>query len=156
MEALDVLQEKEVNNSFVDLCYELATEMVSMGKEIPKKQAFELVKESIRSGEAYNKFLAMVEHQKGDISKLKASSKTVEIKSNKSGVVESINALELGKLSLALGAGKVNKNDTIDYSVCIKLEKLVGDKVKKGDVLATLFVGKKCPDVKIDTIFTIK
>ena len=156
MEALDVLQEKEVNNSFVDLCYELATEMVSMGKEIPKKQAFELVKESIRSGEAYNKFLAMVEHQKGDISKLKASSKTVEIKSNKSGVVESINALELGKLSLALGAGKVNKNDTIDYSVGIKLEKLVGDKVKKGDVLATLFVGKKCPDVKIDTIFTIK
>ena len=156
MEALDVLQEKEVNNNFVDLCYELATEMVSMGKEIPKKQAFELVKESIRSGEAYNKFLAMVEHQKGDISKIKASSKTVEIKSNKSGVVESINALELGKLSLALGAGKVNKNDTIDYSVGIKLEKLVGDKVKKGDVLATLFVGKKCPDVKIDTIFTIK
>ena len=30
---------KEVNNNFVDLCYELATEMVSMGKEIPKKQA---------------------------------------------------------------------------------------------------------------------
>ena len=156
MEAIDVLQEKEVNNNFVDLCYELATEMVSMGKEIPKKQAFELVKESIRSGDAYNKFLAMVEHQKGDISKIKASSKTIEIKANKSGVVESINALELGKLSLALGAGKVNKNDTIDYSVGIRLDKLVGDKVKKGDIIATLFVGKKCPDVKIDTIFTIK
>ena len=156
MEAIDVLQEKEVNNNFVDLCYELATEMVSMGKNIPKKQAFELVKESIRSGSAYNKFLEMVEHQKGDISKIKASNKTIEVKSTKAGVIESINALELGKISLALGAGKVNKNDSIDYTVGIKLEKLVGDKVKKGDVVATMYVGKKVPEVKFETIFTIK
>ena len=155
MEAIDVLQEKEVNNNFVDLCYELATEMVSMGKEIPKKEAFELVKESIRSGNAYNKFLEMVEHQSGDLSKLKASQKTIELKSNKSGVIESINALELGKISLALGAGKVNKNDKINYTVGIKLDKLVGDKVKKGDLLATLYVDKNVPDVNLDLIYTI-
>lgn len=155
MEAIDVLQEKEVNNNFVDLCYELATEMVSMGKNISKKQAFELVKESIRSGSAYNKFLEMVNHQNGDITKLKASKKTVELYSDKSGIIDSINALELGKLSLALGAGKVSKEDSIDYTVGIRLEKLVGEKVKKGDVLATLFVGKKCPDVNLNSIFTI-
>ena len=117
MEAVDVLQEKEVNNNFVDLCYELATEMVSMGKNISKKEAFELVKESIRSGDAYNKFKEMIVYQKGDITKLKASKKIIELKSDRTGVIESINALELGKLSLALGAGKVNKNDKIDYSV---------------------------------------
>jgi len=155
MEAIDVLQEKEVNNNFVDLCYELATEMVSMGKNISKKQAFELVKESIRSGSAYNKFLEMVNHQNGDITKLKASKKTVELYADKSGIIDSINALELGKLSLALGAGKVSKEDSIDYTVGIRLEKLVGEKVKKGDVLATLFVGKKCPDVNLNSIFTI-
>lgn len=156
MEAVDVLQEKEVNNNFVDLCYELATEMVSMGKNISKKEAFELVKESIRSGDAYNKFLEMIVYQKGDITKLKASKKIIELKSDRTGVIESINALELGKLSLALGAGKVNKNDKIDYSVGIKLEKLVGDKVKKGDVIANLYVGKSTPDVNLDNIFTIK
>lgn len=156
MEAVDVLQEKEVNNNFVDLCYELATEMVSMGKNISKKEAFELVKESIRSGDAYNKFLEMIVYQKGDITKLKASKKIIELKSDRTGVIESINALELGKLSLALGAGKVNKNDKIDYSVGIKLEKLVGDKVKKGDVIANLYVGKSTPDVNLDNIFIIK
>jgi pyrimidine-nucleoside phosphorylase len=156
MEAMDVLQEKEVNNNFVDLCYELATEMVSMGKEISKKEAHELVKNVIRSGDAYKKFLEMVEHQCGDITKIKASKNTIELKSPKSGVVESINALELGKLSLALGAGKVNKNDKINYTVGIKLEKLVGEKVKKGDLLATLYVDKKVPEVNLDLIYTIR
>ena len=156
MEAMDVLQEKEVNNNFVDLCYELATEMVSMGKEISKKEAHELVKNVIRSGDAYKKFLEMVEHQCGDITKIKASKNTIELKSPKSGVVESINALELGKLSLALGAGKVNKNDKINYTVGIKLEKLVGEKVKKGDLLATLYIDKKIPEVNLDLIYTIR
>ncbi len=156
LEAIDVLKCEEVNNNFVDLCYELATEMVSMGKNISKKEAFELVKESIRSGSAYNKFLEMVEYQKGDINKIKVSKKKVEIKSKKSGVVEAINALEVGKVSLALGAGKVSKSDSIDYTVGVELNKLVGDSVKKGDVIATLYVGKKEVDFDIERIFTIK
>ena len=156
LEAIDVLKCEEVNNNFVDLCYELATEMVSMGKNISKKEAFELVKESIRSGSAYNKFLEMVEYQKGDINKIKVSKKKVEIKSKKSGVVEAINALEVGKVSLALGAGKVSKSDSIDYTVGVELNKLVGDSVKKGDVIATLYVGKKDVDFDIERIFTIK
>ena len=156
LEAIDVLKCNEVNNNFVDLCYELATEMVSMGKNISKKEASELVKETICNGNAYNKFVEMVNYQKGDINKIKVSNKTVEIKSKKSGVIESINALEVGKLSLGLGAGKVSKSDKIDYSVGVKLNKLVGDVVKKGDVLATLYVGKKEVDFDIERIFIIK
>lgn len=156
LEAIDVLKCEEVNNNFVDLCYDLATEMVSMGKNISKKEAFELVKESVRSGSAYNKFLEMVDYQKGDINKIKVSKKTVEIKAKKSGVIESINALEVGKVSLALGAGKVSKSDSIDYTVGVVLNKLVGETVKKGDVIATLYVGKKEVDFDIERIFTIK
>jgi thymidine phosphorylase len=98
----------------------------------------------------------MVEYQKGDINKIKVSKKKVEIKSKKSGVVEAINALEVGKVSLALGAGKVSKSDSIDYTVGVELNKLVGDSVKKGDVIATLYVGKKEVDFDIERIFTIK
>ena len=155
LEAMDVLQGKEKDNNLVDLCIELATEMVSMGLSISKKEAREKVLESIENGSAYQKFLELVEHQKGHIDRLKVSDKTHTIRAKSDGVLEKINALELGKLSLALGAGKETIEDKIDYTVGIKLNKLIGDKVKKGDVLATLYVGKKDATVEYDKIFQI-
>ena len=155
LEALNVLQGVEKDNNFVDLCYDLAAEMISMGKEIPKKDARILVEEAIVSGRAYDKFLEMVHYQNGNIKKIKVSDKTILIKADKSGILKKIDALELGKLSLCLGAGKIHKEDKIDYSVGIKLNKLLGDKIKKGDVLATLYVNKNIPDVKIKDIFMI-
>ena len=66
-----------------------------------------------------------------------------------------ISAIEVGKLSLELGAGKKNINDKIDYGVGVKLNKLVGEKVKRGDVLMTLYVNKNVPNINVDKIFTI-
>lgn len=155
LEAIDVLKGREKDNSFVELCYDLATDMVSMGKEISKGAAHNLVLESIKSGSAYKKFLEMVGMQGGDIAKIKVSDNTFKIKSPVSGKIKKINALELGKLALALGAGKINKNDKIDYSVGIKLNKLLGDNVKKGDVLATIYYNKKEIEFDFDSIFKI-
>lgn len=155
LEAIDVLKGEEKDNNFVELSLELATEMVSMGKEISKGSAHNLVLESIKSGSAYQKFLEMVREQEGDIDEIKVSDETLKIKSPKSGIIKKINALELGKLSLALGAGKEKKDDIIDYTVGIKLNKMVGDVVKKGDVLATLYFGKKAPDFEFEKIFQI-
>jgi pyrimidine-nucleoside phosphorylase len=154
-EAIDVLKGKETNNNFVELCYDLASEMVSMGRNIDKNVSLELVKESIKDGSAYNKFLEMVKYQKGDIKGIKVSDNTYKIKAEKSGVLEKINALELGKLSLGLGAGKLNKDDKIDYSVGIKLNKLVGDNINKGDVLAIIYYNSDIPEFNIENIFKI-
>ncbi|MCI8568881.1 MAG: thymidine phosphorylase [Bacilli bacterium] len=155
LEAIDVLKGREKDNSFVELCYDLATDMVSMGKEISKGAAHNLVLESIKSGSAYKKFLEMVGMQGGDIAKIKVSDNTFKIKSPVSGKIKKINALELGKLALALGAGKINKIDKIDYSVGIKLNKLLGDTVKKGEVLATIYYNKKEIEFDFDSIFKI-
>lgn len=155
LEAIDVLKGREKDNSFVELCYDLATDMVSMGKEISKGAAHNLVLESIKSGSAYKKFLEMVGMQGGDIAKIKVSDNTFKIKSPVSGKIKKINALELGKLALALGAGKINKNDKIDYSVGIKLNKLLGDSVKKGEVLATIYYNKKEIEFDFNSIFKI-
>lgn len=155
LEAIDVLKGKESDNNFSELCCELATDMVSMGKSISKREAHNLVLEAIDNGSAYNKFLEMVNAQKGDISKIQVSENTRKIKSPVDGVVKKINALELGKLSLGLGAGKINKEDKIDYTVGIKLNKLVGDSVKKGEVLATLYVNSSVPDFEFENIFMI-
>ena len=155
IEAIDVLQGNETSNNFVDLCYELATDMVSMGLEISKKEAAKMVENSIKSGEAYKKFLDMVKSQKGKLDKIKKSDKLCQIKSPVSGKIKKINALELGKLSLKLGAGKENINDKIDYTVGIELKKLVGDEVRKGEVIANLYVNKRIPEYDFDNIFKI-
>lgn len=156
LEAIDVLNGKEKDNNFVNLCYDLASEMVSMGLNISKDDALQLVSKSIEEGTAYKKFLEMVQYQNGDISKIKVGKNQYQVLAKKSGVLTKLHALELGKLSLALGAGKVYIDDKIDYSVGIYLKKQVGDEVKKGEVLAVLYYSDKLPKIEYNKIFTIE
>lgn len=155
LEAIDVLKGKEKDNHFVDLCIELASDMVSMGKNISIEEARNLVLDAIDSKKAYKKFLELVEYQHGDIKGIKVSENTYKIKAEKSGIIKKIDALEVGKLSLNLGAGKVSIKDKIDYTVGVKLNFEVGDVVDKGDVLATIYYNKKNPEVLFDKIFKI-
>ena len=50
--------------------------------------------------------------------------------------MKEINAKEVGKIAGELGAGRVKKEDEIDSSVGIVLNKKVGDRVKENEVLA--------------------
>ena len=156
IEAIEVLRRKSVNSNLVDVCVELATEMVSMGKNISKKEALELVNTVLDDGSAYKKFVELVNAQGGDLTKVSVSKKVKRIKSTSNGVIKKIDALELGKLSVALGAGRKSKEDKIDYTVGIKLHKHIGDEVKKGEVLATLYINDKSDCSEINNIFDIK
>ncbi len=149
LEAIDVLQGKEKDTHLVDVCFELASQMISMGKGISKREALKEVIDSIDSGRAYDKFVELVTRQGGDLSKIKIAKKTKNIRAYKSGTIKVIDALEIGKLSVKLGAGKEKLDDKIDYGVGIKLNKQLGDKVRKGELLATLYVNG---DVKINNI----
>ena len=153
LEAIDVLKGKESNNNFYNLCVELATDMVSMSLELPVEEARDKVIDSLKDGSSYKKFLELVEYQKGDINKLSVSNKIYKLKSEKTGVIKKINALEIGKLSAKLGSSKEHIDDKINYGVGVKLNKFVGDSIKKGDVLAYLYYDKKLPDIDIDKIY---
>lgn len=155
LEAIEILKGRQYGTVLSDLCIDLATEMVSMGKDISKQDAKILVLESLNKGRAYEKFLELVKAQGGNLEKLKVSSKKQKIRAEIDGTVKKIDALAVGKLSIELGAGRKTKEDKIDHTVGIKLEKLVGDEVKKGDVLATLYVNEKIDLDNIETIFTI-
>lgn len=155
LEAVDILKGKEYGNPFVDLCIELATDMISMGKNISKQDAKIMVLESLNKGRAYEKFLELVKEQGGDLSLMGVSSHRQKIKADKDGVIKKIDALEVGKLSVSLGAGRKSKEDKIDHGVGIKLHKLVGETVKKGDVLATLYVREKVDPSEYENIFEI-
>ena len=91
--------------------------------------------ENIENGKAYNKFLELVKNQGGDISYIEDINKFPKAKyqknviANKMGYVNSINALEIGKLACYLGAGRIEKEDNIDHEVGIVLNKKVGNKV---------------------------
>ena len=155
LEAIDILKGKEIDSNLYDLCISLASSMVSLSKGIDKAAAAKEVFEALNKGRAYQKFLELVKYQKGDLKKCTVSEKVKYIKSPKDGFIDSINALELGKLSVALGAGRVSKEDKIDFEVGIKLKKLVGDEVKKGEVLAIVYYHKDFEMPKVETIFEI-
>ena len=153
LEAIEVLSGKEKNNSFVSLCVELASEMISMSQDISYDEANYKVLKSIKDGSAYSKFLELIKSQKGDISKLRISDKTCEVKAEESGIIKKINALAIGKIAFELGAGKKNIADKIDYGVGVKLNKLVGEFVKKGDTIMTLYYDKVLPEIDISNIY---
>ena len=154
MEAIDTLK-GNTDGAFYDLCVELASNMVSMAKEISIDEAAVLVRNVLSNGLAYNKFIEIVHNQGGDINKMKISSKTEKIYSKKAGVIKGINALEIGKISLELGAGRREKEDVIDHSVGIILNKIVGESVKEGDLLMTLYVNDKNDFTLSDDVFEI-
>ena len=155
LEAISVLKGEDGHNNLTNLCIELASEMVSMGKNIDYEEAKKLVIENIENGKAYDKFLEMVKYQGGDINSLSVSGNKQEIVADKDGIIKNIDALKLGKLSVSLGAGRKSKEDKIDYSVGIYLNKLVGDKVEKGNVIATVYKKDGDSDKNFDDIFSI-
>lgn len=155
LEAIDILKGKQYGTVLSELCIDLAADMVSMGKEISKNDAKLMVLDSLNKGKAYAKFLELVKAQGGNIDKIKVSDKKQKIKADRDGIIKKIDALAVGKLSVELGAGRKTKEDKVDHTVGIKLNKLVGEKVKRGDVLATLYVKDKIDLDFIDTIFTI-
>lgn len=107
------------------------------------------IKGAIKTGKAFHKFVELVENQGGDIAYIENTEKfskakyEIEIFSNKEGYVKEINAEEIGKLASYLGAGRTKKEDKIDYTAGIILNKKVGDNVKGNEKLATLYTNKE-------------
>ena len=98
--------------------------------------------EQIQNGQAFAKLEQWIQKQGGDISYLENTEKfekakfVVPVISNRSGYVKELLAQEIGKASMNLGAGRKKKEDNIDFSVGIVLEKKIGDKVENRDILA--------------------
>ncbi len=147
IEAMDVLKGK--TGHLRDLCVDVSSKMISMAKDISVLEARKMVLDALNSKKAYAKFLEFVKAQSGDINGLKVSDKTLDIRSPKNGRISKIKALELGMLSVSLGAGRLSKEQSIDYSVGIVLKKHVDDYVNVGDILCTLYIQK---DIEVNPL----
>lgn len=154
LEAIDVLK-GNVKGELLNLSLELATKMVSMGKGISEEEAMKEVKENLENGKALNKFIEFVKYQHGNIEELEINAKVYNIKANKSGSLKDINALSIAKLSESLGAGRKSKDDEIDYNAGVIIKKEIGDEIKEGDVLASLYTNIDNPKFNLERIFEI-
>ena len=96
----------------------------------------------LADGSALAKFEAMCAAQGGDLDAferlLKKPTFKFKIQAMKSGFVTAIDAEKVGKVALALGAGRMEKTDKIDPLAGITLAVRRGDRVSVGSPLATL------------------
>ncbi len=126
-----------------NLVTELASYMVSMAKNISVEQAKQEVTENLNNGKAYNKFVELVENQHGNINDIKVSNNILSIKSKEEGYIKHIDALRLGENARIIGAGRLSKEENIDFEVGIVLNKKIGDYIKEGEELLKVYINNK-------------
>ena len=165
IETIEILkgnQEMTVDEKFA--VTELGANMLLLAKKVDSiEDGKQKILENLKNRKAYEKFVQLVENQGGDISYVKDTSKfekakyIVPIIAEKDGTVRILNANKVGKLASYLGAGRVNKEDTINPRVGFVFEKKVGDNVKKGDVLGYIHSDdkEKADYVKEQKIYNI-
>ena len=152
-EAIDILKNNKTG-SLRELCVELSSHMVSLGLNITYDEAKQKVLENLEKGNAYNKFVEIIQKQNGNIESLPKSKNKYEIKSMTEGYLVNMDAYKLGILSMSLGAGRKNKEDKLDYSAGIVIHKNINDYIKKEDIIMTLYTGKEITSLD-NTIFQI-
>ncbi|MBG29549.1 MAG: thymidine phosphorylase [Opitutae bacterium] len=126
----------------VELIIALGERMLAHGKVAKGQTAIDLLKQKLESGKALEKFQSMAEAQGGD----PRAVENPEILPNApivhaipaqcSGYLENVDAETIGRVCLALGAGRKVATDCIDPAVGISAIRKIGDKVEQGETLA--------------------
>lgn len=164
IEAIETLKGNGPND-FESLCIFLCANLLEMtGIASSLENGEQISKEIIDSKKALNRFEKFVELQNGDskvvndYSLFKQAKYKADVLSLNTGYVHAINAEMIGKAALVAGAGREKKEDNIDYSAGIMINKKVNDKVKDGDVLATIYTDNqnKIEEIKAQILNAFK
>ena len=134
-----------------DLSVYISSLMISSAKNISFRKAKSIVINLLENNHAKSKFYQWIKYQGGDITKIRDKAKKYIVVSEKSGYVNSIDSNEIAKLVFDLGAGRVKKKDKIDYACGVILNKQLGERVVKGEILGVIFYNKKVENM--DKIF---
>ena len=157
-EAMDTLQNKGPSD-LMELVLILGANMVLLGEAATSfEEAYQLVKSKIINGEAFKTFCQFLNshgtsketigNDANDLSSnLPFATNCVEILSNQSGYLKTIECDEIGTAAMILGAGREAIDDVIDMSAGIILSCKIGDFIEKGERLAMFHT---CDLSKID------
>ena len=143
-EAIDVLNGKGPKD-LIEVVMTISSIMIYLGKKANSiDEARELAQNQINNREAYEKFRKWIVSQGGELSSIdnineyKKANCVDELLADKEGYIESMNAQEIGKVAMMIGAGRETKESVIDPSVGLIFRKKVSDKVKVGDVICEI------------------
>ena len=149
IEAIEALKGRGPKD-FMTLCETLGSYMLVSAKVASDyEDGVKRIREALESGAALEKFKEFVANQGGnpmvaeDYSLFPKASHIVEIKSDKTGYIEKIEAETVGVSAMILGAGRETKEDELDLSAGIILKKKVGDFVNEGDTLAEMHFNRE-------------
>ena len=155
-EAMDVLRGHGPAD-FREHCFHISSHMLVLGNRAPDlASARQLIKKSISSGVAMDKFRSLVEYQGGDISFVddpgkfpQASLKKVYL-AGRDGYLTRVDARIIGEASVILGAGRGKKGDPIDHAVGFEIHQKVGDGILRGQPLLTIHANDRG---KLDEVY---
>ncbi|EAH1906270.1 pyrimidine-nucleoside phosphorylase, partial [Listeria monocytogenes] len=148
-EAIDTLKGQGPED-LTELVLVLGSQMVVLAKQAETlDEARAKLIEVIENGAALEKFKTFLSNQGGDASivdhpeKLPQAKYQIEVPAKTSGFVSQIVADEIGIAAMILGAGRATKEDEINLAVGLMLRKKVGDAVKEGESLVTIFADQE-------------
>ena len=144
IEAIEYLKGKE-NKELHNVIIAIIVEFLG----ITKKEADEKIKNAIQNKKAYNEFEQLVLNQNGNLeeffekTKIENDKKQAAIlKSDFEGIISKIDALKIAKVAFNLGVGRITKESEIDYFSGIEFLKKENEEIKKGDILARIYLGE--------------
>ncbi len=144
-EAIDTLKGRGPED-ITELSKKLAGIMVYLGgRAVSPEQGYEMASQALEGGMGLTQIRRFIEAQGGngdivyDYSMFPQPKFSLELKADRSGYVKTIKARQIGLASQKTGAGRETKEDEIDLSAGIVLNKKVGDKVVEDEVLATFY-----------------
>lgn len=119
--------------------------LVNAGIAKDRAESEGMLSASLDSGRALSKFMEFVTAQGGDTSVfdgerlLPVAPLSMDVLSPADGYVSSISCADVGMASLLTGAGRETKDDVLDLSAGLIVHRKVGDRVRKGDAIATVY-----------------
>lgn len=146
IESIEFLKGNLEGSDLADLTYEFgALALIQVGKFSNKQEAIEHLKSIVKSQAAVSKFKELIVAQGGndsvvdDYSKFPQAKFKIEVKSQNVGYVTNIDAYKIAYGCKLLGAGRDKKEDPIDYSVGVFLNKKHSDYCAPNEVLYTIY-----------------
>ena len=128
-----------------DLSLDLSAWMFYLGERTESvEEGRRLAETMIATGQALEKFRQGIRLQGGDErvidepERLPTARLHFQVASSASGFVTGTNCEQFGIALAMLGGGREKKEDKIDHGVGLEFHKRVGDRVEKGEPLATI------------------
>ncbi len=151
-EAIATLQGKGPDD-LTELCLTLGSQMVFLANQADSiEEARKQLQKKKKNGKALEHFKLFLKSQGGDErvvdhpELLPQTEFQFDLPAKQTGAVTEIIANEIGTAALMLGAGRETQDSVIDLGVGIVLHKKIGDKVKKGESLLTIYASSSSID----------